>query len=84
MTENGPKNAIFGPPVHMVKVAEKLTSPANRRRNANAKNGLTLDPSPTMADLRLLMVTGRFPRFSFYPFLKRLEFYPKNGYSILF
>ena len=52
MTENGPKKPIIGPPVHTVKVAEKPTGPADPGEHANAKNGLTFDPSPTMCKTR--------------------------------
>ena len=48
MTENGQKKPIMATPVHTAKVAEKPTCPAGWDENANAKNGLTFDPSPTM------------------------------------
>ena len=39
---------IMATPVHTAEVAEKPTCPAGRDENANAKNGLTFDPSPSM------------------------------------
>ena len=43
---------IMATPVHTAEVAEKPTCPAGRDENANAKNGLTFDPRPTMAKKR--------------------------------
>ena len=52
-------------PVHTAKVAEKPTCPAGRDENANAKNGLTFDPSPTITKSRPKRQPGFFVHISF-------------------
>ena len=52
-------------PVHTAEVAEKPTCPAGRDENANAKNGLTFDPSPNMAKRRPKREPGLFVHISF-------------------
>ena len=56
---------IMATPVHTAEVAEKPTCPAGRDENANAKNGLTFDPSPNMAKRRPKREPGLFVHISF-------------------
>ena len=57
---------IMATPVHTAEVAEKPTCPAGRDENANAKNGLTFDPRPTMAKRRPINQPGLFVHISFH------------------
>ena len=56
MTENGLKKHIIGSTGQLVKVIEKLTWRAKRGQNANAENGLTLHPSPSIAEMCILLL----------------------------
>ena len=65
MTENELKKTIMTLAHYAVEVAKKLTWPANLDDNANAKNGLTFDPSPNMAQRRPKREPGLFVHISF-------------------
>ena len=67
MTEKELRKPIIPLAHYAVEVAEKPTWPANLDENANAKNGLTFDPSSNMAKRRPKREPGLFVHISLYP-----------------